>query len=92
MRGRCATIMRRADTRGDSARIAFVVLGKRIEQAFDDLEQRKVGVAQGIADEMRVAVGIACEESFRTNQDIFVSVPDGTTSLCACQASGFCSS
>ena len=37
---------------------SFCCLGKRIEQAFDDLEQGKVGVAQGIADEMRVAVGI----------------------------------
>jgi hypothetical protein len=32
---------------------------KRIDQAFDDLEQRQVSISQGAADELARALGIA---------------------------------
>lgn len=41
----------------------FCAFWKSIEQAFDYLEQRQVGVAYGIADEIRVASRITGEDS-----------------------------
>jgi hypothetical protein len=48
--------------------------GKRVKQAFDGLEQRKIGVTYVIADKMDPAFAIAGDDALKPTQVLFDSV------------------